>query len=308
MNSAVAPPLRGRRMRTAISIALVCACSLSACSTFNRLTQTQNTVAQFDQGVHEVTASEMTFLHQVQAAECTRDFYEQAYNFATKQSSKLNLAPSCTPQELTNDELQIRQKLLDAITLYADSLQALTGSANDSALDSNSSALAKNIESLASQQKFTSVSASVTAGLNAAVVTLTEFIIDHHEYTKIRDAASSLQQPLETIVAALKTENLDDAQGLTSKSQAVANDFRVAVFSSRDHAGPASFLDIAQAHSALGSIMGPAPDVTQLNSALDAVVAANQALASHQVDKALPEVSALISRGQEAVALFNSSK
>jgi hypothetical protein len=295
-------------MKAAASIVLICACTLSACSTFSRLAQTQDTVSKFDQGVHTVSVSEMAFLHQVQAAECTRDFYEQAYKFATAQESTLDLAPLCTPQELTNDELQLRQKLMDAITLYADSLLALTNGTNDSGLDSNSSTLAKNIQSLASQQKFTAVTANDTAGFNAAVVSVAEFIIDHHEYTKIKDAASNLQQPLVTIVGTLKSENLTDAQGLASKLRAVTNEFRVAVSSSRNQRGPASFLDIAEAHTALSSILVPPPDVAQLNSALDALVAANQALASANSAGATPEISALFSRGQQVISLFNSSK
>lgn len=289
-------------------IALICTCALSACSTFSRLAQRQETVSNFDQGVHTVGTSEMAFLHQVQAAECTRDFYEQAYKFATAQDSKLNLAPLCTPQELTNDELQLRQNLMNAITLYADTLQALTNGTNDSGLDSNSSTLAKNIQSLASQQKFTSVSTTETAGLNAAVVSVAEFIIDHHEYSKISAAASNLQQPLVTIVTALKSENLNDAAGLSSKLGTVKSDFRTAVLSSRDKRGPASFLDIAQAHSALSSIMISPPDVAQLNSALDALVTANQALADPKSTGAKAEISALISRSQQAATLFNSSK
>lgn len=295
-------------MKTALSIVFICACALSACSTFSRFDEMQDTVSKFDQGVHTVSVSEMAFLHQVQAAECTRDFYEQSYKFATAQDSAINLAPLCTPQELTNDELQLRQKLMDAITLYADTLQALTNGANDSGLDSASSTLAKNIQSLAAQQKFTAVSANDTAGLNAAVVAVTEFIADHHEYTKISAAASDLQTSLATIVGTLKSENVNDAQGLASKLGTVTNDFRTAVSSSRDRRGPASFLDIAQAHTALSSILISPPDIAQLNGALDALVAANQALASPKSAAARPEISALVSCGQQVVSLFNSSK
>lgn len=295
-------------MKALASVVLICTCVLSACSTFSRLAQTQEAVSNFDQGVHTVSTSEMAFLHQVQSAECTRDFYEQAYKFATNQTSKLDLAPPCKPQELTNDELQLRQRLMNAVSLYADSLEALTNDTNSSGLDSDSSTLAKNIQSLASQQKFTSVSANDTAGLNAAVVTVAEFIVDHHEYKKISAAASSLQQSLSTIVAALKSENLNDAQGISSNLGTVTNDFRTAVSSSRDKMGPASFLDIAQAHSALISIMISSPDVAQLNSALDALITANQALADPKSTGAKAAISALISRGQQAVTLFNSSK
>ena len=295
-------------MKVAASIVLACTCALSACSTFSRFDEMQDTISKFDQGVHTVSVSEVAFLHQVQAAECIRDFYEQSYKFATAQDSKLDLGPLCTPQELTNDELQLRQKLMGAITLYSDILQALTNGANDSGLDSDSSTLAKNIQSLAARQKFAAVSANDTAGLNAAVVAVTEFIVDHHEYTKISAAASDLQPSLATIVGTLKSENLNDAQGLASKMGTVTNEFRTAVLSSRAKRGPASLLDIAQAHTALSSIVVQPSDVAQLNGALDALVAANQALASPKSAGARPEISALISRGQQVVSLFNSSK
>lgn len=304
-------------MKSAVLITLTCTCALSACSTIGRFAQTQDNASKFDAGAHAISVSEVAFLHQVQAAECTRNFYEQAFAFATVQENpethrypqaSLNLSPPCVPQELTNGDLQLRQDLMDAITLYADSLQALANGTNDQGLNSNSSSLAKSIQSLASQQKFTAVSANDTAGLNAAAVAVTEFIIDHHEYTKIKDAATNLQQPLATIVSTLKSENENDAEGLASKVATVANEFRIAVSSSRDQRGPASFLDIAEAHTALGSILVPPPDVAKLNSALDALVAANQAFASSGGTGVKPEISALITRGQQVVTLFNSSK
>ncbi len=304
-------------MKVAASIVLICACALSGCATFSRLSQTQDTVSQFDQGVHLVSVSEMAFLHHVQAAECTRNFYEQAYAFATAQPDQktrrypqvaLNLAPHCTPKELTNSELQLRQKLINALALYADSLEALTNGANNRGLNSKSSTLAKGIQSLASQQKFNAVSANATAGLNAAMVGVAEFVIDRHEYTNIREAASKLQKPLETIIDTLKSENVNDAQGLASKLGTVRNEFRIAALSSRNERGPASFFDITEAHAALMAIMIPRPDVARLNKALDALVAANKALANPKGVGAIPEIAAFIRRGQATAALFRSSK
>jgi hypothetical protein len=261
-------------MKPVAYLALIGVTTLSACSTFSQLAQTQDIVSKFDQGIHTVSVAEMSYLHQVQTAECSRNFYGQAYDFASAQKDPnthrfppitLELMPACTPQELTNDQLQLRQKLMDTITLYADSVQALTNGTNDSTLSSNSSALAKDIQGLASQHKFTAVNANDTAGLNAAVASVAEFIVDHHEYTKVRDAASKVQQPLAAIVDALKAENINDAQGLASKAEAITSDFRIAVSSSRDHMGTASFLDIAEAHVALASILTSPPDIAQLD-------------------------------------------
>ncbi len=304
-------------MKAAASIVLICAYALSGCATFSRLAQTQDTVSKFDQGVHLVSVSEMAFLHQIQAAECTRDFYAQAYAFATARRNPktrsypqvaLNLEPHCVPKELTNGELKLRQKLINVLTLYADSLEALTNRQNNGGLDSKSSTLAKGFQSLASQQQFDAVSANATAGLNAAMVEVVEFIIDRREYTNIRQVASKLQKPLETIIDALKSENVNDAQGLASKLETVTNEFRIAAVSSRDKRGPASFFDITEAHAALMAIMITRPNVARLNEALDAVVAANKALGNPKSVGAIPEIAAFVRRGQETAALFRSSK
>lgn len=116
----------------------------------------------------------------LQTADCRQQFYKQAFSFATATKDKkthkypavsLDLTPSCTPQELTNTQLQIRQKLIDTITLYADAIQTLANGTDDTDLSKNSQDLARNIQGIAKQQGFTAVTASDTAAVNTAVET-----------------------------------------------------------------------------------------------------------------------------------------
>lgn len=288
---------------------------ISGCST--GLTQMQNTVTKFDQGVRSASIAEMALFHQVQTADCRQQFYKQAFSFATATKDQkthkypavsLNLTPSCTPQELTNTQLEIRQKLMDTITLYADAIQTLASGTDDTNLSKNSQDLARNIQGLAKQQGFTAVRASDTTALNTAVETITSFIVDHTKYKETKEAASSVQPALTIVIAQLKAENTGDAQSLASKAGAVANMFYPALLAARDKMGPASFLDVIDAHITLQSIIIPTPNVTQLNDTLDAIVAANQALAHATNDGANPEVSNLINRARQAATLFNSSK
>ena len=298
----------GGLMKIPILAAVICALSLSACTTLEHYSETQNNASKFDQGAHLVSVAEMAFLRQVQKAECTRDFYEQAYRFATAQGKELDLTLPCSPRGLTNDELELRQKLVDAVALYADSLTAITGRTNERGLESNSSILAKNIQSLASQQKFAAVSTNGVAALNTAAVSIAEFVIDHHEYLKIGSGATDLQKPLKVVVDELKSENIDDAQGLASNFGTVSNEFRLAVIASRNKRGAASLLDIYEARTALKSIAISPSNVAQLNAALDALLSANQALADPNSRATTSKMSLLISRARQAVALFNSSK
>jgi hypothetical protein len=143
---------------------------------------------------------------------------------------------------------------------------------------------------------------------HSSVETITSFIVDHTKYKEIKEAASSVQPSLMIVIAQLKAENTSDAKSLASKADAVANMFQPALLAARDQMGSASFLDVIDAHIALQSIIIPTPNVTQLNDTLDAIVAANQALAHATNDGTIPEVSNLINRARQAAKLFNSTK
>jgi len=282
------------------------------------LTQMQDTIAKFDQGAHSVSAAQMNFFHQVQTAQCNRDFYTAAFDYSAHSRVKEvpKLVAPCDPTELTNDQLKIRQNLMDAITLYADAIQTLANGSDNKNLSDNSKDLAGNIKTLASQQKFASITPGETAALNAALVTITNMVLDHTKYKHIRDAASQIQPQLAIVVAELKSENLFDAQALKSKANLLDNQFGTALAAARDNAaavspdktGVASFLDLVQAHLTYQSIVITPPDVTKMNDALDALVAANQAVARTTNGGAIPEISDLISRAQQAAALYKSEK
>src|SRR5580698_1882225 len=86
---------------------------LAGCSTVARYAQVEDTISKFDQGVHTVNVSQMALLRQVRTADCTRNLYQQAFQFATAQQDPathrysqvtLDLVPACAPQELANDE------------------------------------------------------------------------------------------------------------------------------------------------------------------------------------------------------------
>jgi hypothetical protein len=295
----------------AIAVGVTC---VSACS---GLTQMQDTINKFDQGAHTASTAQMSLFKQVQQAECNRNFYNTALSFAAakKNSSAdkspaitLDLTAPCKHTELTDDQLQIRQKLMDSITLYADAIQTLANGTDDTNLSKNSQALATDINTLAKQQKFSAVTPATTGALNTALVTITNMILDHAKYKDIKSAASSVQQELSTVVEELKAENVNDIQSLESKAGAISGDFNTAVLAARENAGLASFLDVVYARSSIQSIVSAPPNVAQLNATLDALVTSNQALARATNGGAIPEISDLTSRAQQAVTLFNSSK
>jgi hypothetical protein len=295
---------------------LVSAVFTAACTP---LTQMQDTAAKFNQGVHIAAAAEVNLFHQVQAAECARNFYRQGFDFATAvrdekgkfapTQSVLDLDPAhCTPFELTNDELALRRKLIDSITLYADAIQALTNGTSDTNLSKGSQMLAENIQSLGKQQKFSASTADGAALLNTAVITIASAIVDHKIFTDVKTAAGAMQQPLSAVVEALKAENTADAAGLASKTESLINEMRAALSASRDRLGPLSFMDVVAARTTLQTVTVTPPKVEQLNQTLDAVLKANEALAHSTNGGAIPEISELSSRAQQASSIFNASK
>jgi hypothetical protein len=254
----------------------------------------------------------------VQAAECSSAFYKQAFQFAVaipnedgkypNDASVLGLRAQCKPAILNDQQLVIRQKLLDTLTLYADAIQTLTNGTSDTQLSTNSQKVASDIKTFATEQKFTSKEQEGAGALNAAVVAITALVLDHSGYKHVKDAAAAVKPQLALLVNALKVENEDDAKYLASEADGLINEMRTGLSGARDRLGPASFVDIVSAKVTLNSLVVAPPNVDQLNKVLDALVSANDALARSSNGGAIPEISDLISRAQQASTLFNAAK
>jgi hypothetical protein len=274
----------------------------------------QQTSAQFDRAVHTVATTELVLFHQVQAADCNDQFYQNAYRVAGLAPDKLDLAQidltggHCSHQELTDEELAIRQKLLSALTLYADTIQALSEGKGDLDPTAKEKALAGDIKSLATQGKFGSLEKNSGAGLDAAVSAVVHIVIDRRTYKDIESAAGTVQSQLTTVIQELQAENRNDVQGLHSKYGSVNNEMMSALKLACEREGVGCFLAISAAHTALEGVIVAPPDVEELNKTLDAVLTANASLAQPKSAGAAAEVSDLTDRAQHAAALFNEGK
>jgi hypothetical protein len=141
---------------------------LAGCS---GLTQMQDTISKFDQGAHSVATGQMAFFRQVQIADCNNQFYSAAFNFSIKQTEKLDLTGICEPTILDNNQIKIRQALMDSLTLYVDKIQTLATGDSNKTLDSNSQNLAGQLNGLAKSHGLGS-SLSIAEGVEAAVIAI----------------------------------------------------------------------------------------------------------------------------------------
>lgn len=140
------------------------------------------------------------------------------------------------------------------------------------------------------------------------MVIIVSAIVDRKIFTDVKKAARAMQEPLRIIINELQAENTADAIGLDSKTDSLINEMRSALSASRDRNGAVSFLDVAAARTTLQAIIVTSPKVVLLNETLDAVLKANDALARSSNGGAIPQISELSSRAQQAAGIFNASK
>jgi hypothetical protein len=191
------------------------------------LTQIQDTVTKFDQGAHAVSASEVAFLRAAQTADCNFQFYSQALMFVADKSptpnTPLTTGAPCVPDELTNADILIRQKLLNAIALYADQIQAVASGGADKTLATNGQAAASDFNSfLKSPEINKATHTSISTTVEAAVVALFGMVMDARELSDIKKAASEQSENLTSIVDLLKKENTQVATNMTAKAGTIS--------------------------------------------------------------------------------------
>ena len=300
----------------AIIATLVVSTAICGCAGLGRM---RDTVARFDQGVHSASTAQIGYFQAIRAADCNQQFYKSAFDFATAPRDANGQYPQvkfvaaggpCVPLEMSDEQLAVRSKLMQLIVLYGDAIQTLANGTDNKDLSENSKSLLRKIKDLAEQQKITvSPDAGIAAAaLDTAVVTITEMIFDHTKYKDIKSAAASVSRELHVVVDALKAENNADMNGLASKADALSADYQSALLAAREHLGAAAFIDAVEVRITFQQIVISPANVEQLNATLDALVAANDALARASEGGAIPEIADLISRAQQASTLFNSLK
>jgi hypothetical protein len=191
------------------------------------LTQVQDTVTKFDQGAHAVSTSQVAFLRAAQAADCTYQFYTKALDFVQDESptptiSLVTGAP-CVPDVLNNADILVRQKLLSAIVLYADQIQAVVSGGADKTLATDGQAAASDFNNfLKSPEISKATHTPLTASVEAAVVALFGMAMDEKELKDIKTAAQAQAKNLASVVELLKQENTDVAANMTSKAGTIS--------------------------------------------------------------------------------------
>jgi hypothetical protein len=286
--------------------------TISACA---GLTQMQDSLNKFGSGATSVSSTEMTFFNKVQALDCSVQFYSSAADWALGAAQSYDISGLCKPQLLSNDQLAIRQHILDGITVYAGKIQALASTAGDKTLDTNGQKLASQLNNLATKPGgITKADGTIAAGVEAALIQLANMALDQTRYKDAKRAATDMAPYLETVVDELKTENSDFGSGIDSKRGKLELALRKVVDTVPTNTQALRFSALIDARQvvrstnpfgqeALNSATGiPTPDTNKLNAALDGIVSANKAIATAGEGGIAASVTDLVTRAQAAQA------
>jgi hypothetical protein len=293
--------------RQGIVIALL-AFSLAGCA---GISQVKDTITKYKQGIHSVSSTEMSFFRSAQTAECTADFYGKASRWARGIDKNADISGICTPQNITDKRIRARQAMMDKITLYADTIEALISSDTDESLCFNSKELVDRMNAILKTCSFFDLSAG--NDIEMAVFNLSQMGLNQRKITEVKAAAQKMEPFLESVIKRLKNENIEVAQDINVHLSDIRKDVKRLLEEDKQK-GMGKFLNLVQARrivqsanpfgitpisrtkGAIDPHKDPLSVALNLNRALEAVLAANKALVRADKGDIVASVRDLISR------------
>lgn len=267
----------------------------------------------FGAGVRATADAQRSLYASGRKLECDADFYSAAVDWAGQSAAKLPDLGGCAPTVMDDARLAKRQALLDALTLYADKLEALAGPKGDNSLGDAENDLAANLNALAKTAKL-GLDTSAAGAVEAAVIAISNLALDQIRFHDARKAAQQLDSQIALIVDTLKIENHDYGASLKSATARMQVSMNAALALEKAR-GAQSFLEASQARTILtkASAFGPVgaadlasekdlPTIARLNAALDGVRQANHEIATAPDETVTIAIQDLIARAKQAKA------
>lgn len=300
--------------------ALLGSFAFAGCTTIG-ITQLQDTVGKFDQAAHSTASAEMAFLGSVRSIDEQTQFYQAAFSYATNTQPNFDVTGDFKSTLLTGDQIATRKALMDALTLYADEMQAIACGEDDKRLDSHTESLAKNLIGLAEAKKIPTGSESLDRAVETAVVAIARLPLDRLRASDLRKTASEMQPHLETVVSALQRENDFLGKAVIGNLGQIEIELRTIVAMSHQHAPndpAATFFAIMQSRRLLtdtNALMTYSGDSTvpvkgeiakPINDALGAVLNGNESIAKKGAGGLAAAANDLYERAQTAKEFYQS--
>jgi hypothetical protein len=291
---------------------LICIFLLTVIFSGCGLMQIQTPISKFSIGVHTLATSEMNFFKAVQTIDCVSGFYIQAFEYSSGISTNFDITGKCTPIILTDDQIKIRQTLINTLVLYADKMKVLATN-DDTALDSK---MLGDITNTIKTYKTQTLNSEIKTGVKVALIAITDMILDHKKFTEVKSSANAMQPYLEIIVKDLKSENLSMSQNINSKMDNIEINLRWIISKNHKNNSNISFFDIMESRRILQSInpfgerlisqtnfnsTSSENAVEQMNDTLDAILDANKEIANAKTADIISSVNNLFSKSKDAL-------
>jgi len=301
-------------------VSLFGAVALGGCATIG-ITQLQDTVGKFDQAAHSTATAEMAFLGSVQSIDEQTQFYQAAFSYATNKETNFDVTGDFKSTLLTSEQIATRKALMDALTLYADKMQAIACGDDDKQLDSNSQSLANHLLGLAAAKKLPTGTESLDRAVETAVDAVARLALDRIRATDLRKTATDIQPDLETLVKALQQENDPLGKTVIGNLGQIEIELRTIVAMSHQHApedAAGTFFAIMQSRKLLtdtnalmtypGNSTVPVKGeiAKPINDTLGAILNGNEAIAKKGVGGLAAAATDLYQRAQTAKEFYQS--